>query len=57
MKDQTNKTPHQVIGERVDELLLKLLDGVERDIGRCALPSDHLKAYEVLCRAEKIRLG
>jgi hypothetical protein len=45
------------IPRRVGELMLKLLDGIERDINDGKLPSPHLEAYEALCRAEKTRLG
>jgi len=35
--------------------MLKLLDGIERDIANRLLPSPHLEAYEALWRAESAR--
>jgi hypothetical protein len=51
--------PREAIGTRVDALMLKLLDAIERDIvsGPGALPGPHVAAYEALCRAEASRLG
>jgi hypothetical protein len=51
--------PRNDIATRVDALMIKLLEGVERDIacGPGALPGPHLAAYEALCRAEALRLG
>lgn len=43
------------IAERVDGMLLKLLDGIEKLIEEGRLSP--LDAYETLCRAEAIRTG
>ena len=47
------------ISKRVEALMIKLLDAIERDIhsGAGALPGPHLATYEALCRAEASRLG
>jgi hypothetical protein len=47
--------PSQVIYHRASEILLKLLDGIERDITDGKLPSPHMAAYEVMVRAEQVR--
>ena len=52
-----DKTDIFQISIRADGILLKLLDGIERDIADGKLPSTHLKAYEALCRAEASRSG
>jgi hypothetical protein len=44
-------SPSDAIYYRVGDLMLKLLDGFERDIADSKLPSPHLEAYEALCRA------
>jgi len=52
-------TRRDAITARVDALMIKLLEAIERDIasGGGALPGPHLAAYEALCRAESSRLG
>jgi hypothetical protein len=57
MNEITSRTGHDAIFYRADEILLQLLDGLERDIKGGTLPSPHLAAYEALCRAEATRLG
>ena len=49
----------QAISDRVDAIMIKLLDAIESDIasGPGALPGPHVAAYEALCRAESTRLG
>jgi hypothetical protein len=47
--------PSEVIYRRVGEVMLKLLDGIERNIADKVLPSPHMEAYEALCRAEAVR--
>ena len=43
------------VERRVDEILLKLLDGIERDVNDGKLPSQHLETYAALLRAEADR--
>jgi hypothetical protein len=46
------------VTERVNEVLLKLLDGFEQEIPRLRSgESPNLRAYETLCRAEAARRG
>jgi hypothetical protein len=43
------------VAERADEVLLKLLDGIEKLLDDGALPV--VETYEALCRAERARSG
>lgn len=45
-------TGAQLISQRTDQILIKLLDGMERDIADGKLPSPHLATYEALIAAE-----
>ena len=51
--DDTSKK----ITDRANEILLKLLDGIENDIQHLRSESVNLRAYEGLCRAEAARRG
>ncbi|HEX8112074.1 MAG TPA: hypothetical protein VF516_30285 [Kofleriaceae bacterium] len=46
-----------VVEHRTDEILLKLLDGIERDVTDDKLPSPRVEAFEALCRAVRARSG
>jgi hypothetical protein len=50
-------SPSEAICNRASEVMLKLLDGIERNIADGVMPSPHLEAYEALCRAESARRG
>lgn len=45
------------VEHRTDEVLLKLLDGIERDITDGRLPGPHVEAFEALCRSGRARSG
>jgi hypothetical protein len=47
------------LSSRADEVLLKLLERIERDIenDRMFDQNPHVQAYEALCRAEAARTG
>lgn len=55
----TTSESNDAIGHRVDAIMNKLLDAIERDVdaGGGALPGPHVAAYEALCRAECSRKG
>lgn len=45
------------VSNRAEQILLKLLDGIDNDIKNGTLPSPHMETYEALCRAERARSG
>ena len=62
--DDTNKSADSAeqidrwtVSRRIDEVLLKLLERIERDIesDRLMCQSPRVEAYEALCRAENAR--
>lgn len=62
MKDGETKTSETsdaisrwVISARVDAILIKLLDAIERRVAEGGLCP--LEAYDMLCRAERLRSG
>lgn len=60
MKDSAASQAHDdpfVVEHRTDEILLKLLDGIERDVTDGKLPSPYVEAFEAMCRAGRARSG
>jgi hypothetical protein len=57
--DSANTADPWALSRRADEVLLKLLDRIERDIDsdRMVCQNPHVEAYEALCRAEAERTG
>ena len=54
---RTHSDPREEIAHRANEIQIKLLDWIEREIGAGKIPSTYLEAYETLCRAERTRRG